>query len=183
MKSSHKLIGLLVLFLIAPLAIAQYPPKTSETLKKPKAVLQEETAVIETANTDKKVVSEIEWLPYEKGLRLAEKLDMPVVIDFTASWCGWCRRMEKDTFTDKKVIEYMGETFIAIKVWGDAATPTTHDGEKMTEKDLARLFAVRGYPTFWFLESNGSRIGPVSGYKKPNQFLPLIEYVGGNHYK
>lgn len=130
------------------------------------------------ATTDK-----IVWHSYTEGLAKAKKEKKPIIIDFTASWCGWCKRMDRDTFSDKEVIRYMNENVVSIKVWGDANTPVSHEGEKMTEKALARVFGVRGYPTFWFLDAEGGRIGPTSGYKKPDQFLPLIEYVAENHYK
>ncbi|MEW5701015.1 MAG: thioredoxin fold domain-containing protein [Candidatus Zixiibacteriota bacterium] len=129
----------------------------------------------------------IEWLTYDAGLAKAKAENKPIIIDFTASWCGWCKKMERETFSDPKVIKYMRDTYVPIKVWGDDTTKAamvSHNGERMTQQRLSgAVYGVRGYPTFWFLDSQGGRIGPQSGYRSPNQFLPLIEYVGGSHYK
>lgn len=126
---------------------------------------------------------QITWHNYEKGLELAKKEDKMLVIDFTTSWCGWCKRMERETFANQEVIEFFNENVVAVKVWGDSNTKTSHEGETMSEKALTRTYGVRGFPTFWFLDSEGNRIGPSPGYKKTEQFLPLIQYVAGNHYK
>jgi thioredoxin-related protein len=125
----------------------------------------------------------IEWLTYEEGLKKAKELKRPIVIDFTASWCGWCKRMDNETFADTKVIDYLNSNFVLVKVWGDSDKPTSHDGEVMSERNLTRVYGVRGFPTFWFLDSEGERIGPSPGYKKTVEFLPLVQYVAGSHYK
>jgi thioredoxin-related protein len=59
----------------------------------------------------------------------------------------------------------------------------SHEGERVSERRLTKAYGVRGFPTFWFLDSEGKRIGPAPGYKPTSSFLPLLRYVGGNHYK
>ena len=59
----------------------------------------------------------------------------------------------------------------------------SHQGERMSERTLTKAYGVRGFPTYWFLDSEGKRIGPAPGYKPSETFLPLLRYVGGSHYK
>lgn len=147
---------------------------------KPTAAASTQKPVAETAP------GKITWLDYDAGLAKAKNENKPILIDFTASWCGWCKRMDKETFSDPQVIKYIADNLVPVKVWGDDTTKAgmiTHEGERMTQKALSTVYGVRGYPTFWFLDPAAGKIGPAPGYKKTTDFLPLVEYVAGNHYK
>ena len=54
----------------------------------------------------------------------------------------------------------------------------------MTERELSlRVYGVRGYPTYWFLNPEGEKLYPASGYQQAPRFVDLIEYFGESHYK
>lgn len=127
--------------------------------------------------------SKITWHPYDEGLTLAKKLDRHVLIDFTTDWCGWCKKMEKETFADKEVISLINSEFVAIKVDGDSEKILDIDGYKISEKNLTRLdYRVSGYPAFWFLKSDGSRLGQLRGYQQKNQMMEVLRYVAEYKY-
>lgn len=168
-------IGVLALAVAAVAVLAR-----AEDPKPVAAAAGDQKPVVETAP------GKITWLDYDAGLAKAKSENKPILIDFTASWCGWCKRMDKETFSDPQVVKYIAENMVPVKVWGDDTTKAgmiTHDGERMTQKALSSVYGVRGYPTFWFLDPAAGKIGPAPGYKKTTDFLPLVEYVAGNHYK
>ena len=120
----------------------------------------------------------IQWTSYDIGLKRAKKEDKHVFIDFSTKWCGWCKKMDKETFSDPKVIEILNNDFIPVKVDGDSKRELDIDGYKITEKNLtAREFGVRGYPTFWFLKPDGTKLGAISGYKPTNIMLDALTFV------
>lgn len=126
----------------------------------------------------------IVWLKYEEGLKKAFDSEKQVLIDFTTKTCGWCRRMEREAFVDPQVVDYVNEHFVPVKVWGDSPRELEIDGFTTSEMRIAReIYRVRGYPTFWFLESDGKKIGQQPGYQKPNQFLSLLEFVKERKYE
>jgi len=128
--------------------------------------------------------AEVEWLSYDKGIEKAKAEGKPIVIDFYTDWCGYCKKMDRSTFKDPKIVGFLKDNFVTVRVNGDEKTKMVeHEGERMSERALTRSFGGRGYPTFWFLDSEGKKIGPAPGYKPTESFLPLLEYVGGNHYK
>jgi len=122
--------------------------------------------------------SEINWMSYDAALAKLKTEDKHLFIDFTASWCGWCKRMNKEAFSDKNVIETLNEQFIPVRVWGDSNNMLDIEGYKISERNLAQAqFGVRGYPTFWFISPEGARIGPLPGYQTTDALIKALDWV------
>lgn len=86
-----------------------------------------------------------------------------VFMDAYASWCGPCKLMEKNVFTDKNVADFYNKNFINVRI----------DMEKGEGKELAMKYGVRSYPTFLFLNAEGEIVGKELGYIKSEEFLKL----------
>lgn len=115
--------------------------------------------------------NEINYFKYEDGLKKAESDSLHVVILFETDWCGWCKKMDKTTLSDPKIIELMSDNFVAIKVNGDK------------RRDLTKSFGVRGYPATWFLKHDGTRLAPIQGYWKAADFYWLLKYIAESAYE
>ncbi len=125
----------------------------------------------------------IAWYPYDQGLKLAKESGKHIIVDFTAKWCGYCKKMDKEVFTDPEVIKFLNTHFVCVKVDGDSPNELNIEGYKITEQNLARSeYRVSGYPTFWFLKSTSERIGPASGYRPKDQFLDMAYFVKDDLY-
>jgi thioredoxin-related protein len=148
------------------------------------AVLAGETAPNQPDGKPQKAdSSQITWYPYDQGLTLAKKLDRHVLIDFTTDWCGWCKKMEQTTFADNEVISLINSEFVAVRVDGESKDTLNIDGYKITEKDLTvGEYGVRSYPSFWFLKSDGSRLGLLRGYQQKNQMMEILQFVAEYKY-
>ena len=126
----------------------------------------------------------IEWLTYEEGLKAAEESGKHIVIDFSTAWCGYCKKMDRETFTNSKVIDLINNDFIPVRIDGDSRRKINLEGFITTERNLTKKeYGVRGYPTFWFLESDGQKIGAQPGYQPPAQFLGLLNFVKDRKYE
>jgi thiol:disulfide interchange protein DsbD len=93
----------------------------------------------------------------------------PLVVDFTAAWCGACKEMDKVTFAAPDVGSEMGR-FLAVKV--DA----THDDDPAVEATLER-FKVIGLPTVLVFDSQGKEALRYTDFVPPDRFLENIRRV------
>ncbi len=169
----------ILLVLIACYGVAAL---ASDPAAKKSAKSADKVALVRNASVE--IPREIQWLGFDAGLSKAKAEKKSVVIDFYTNWCGWCKRMDATTFHDSTVIAAFNKNFVGIRVNAeDTLAFVTHEGERMTQRQLTRVFAVTGYPTYWFLDSDGKKIGPAPGYKAADAFVPLLRYVGEGHYK
>lgn len=115
--------------------------------------------------------TQVKWVTLDEAQELAELNGKAIFIDFTADWCGWCKVMDKNTFTDAEVATYMNENFYAVKLDYDSKDKLDFFGEKMTARELANQYKVPGLPTILLISSNSKKSKKLVGYKKPEPFL------------
>ena len=125
----------------------------------------------------------INWQKYDQGLEQAKKDGKKVMVFFYTDWCGYCKRMNALTFTDEGVKKLLADKFVTVKVNGDSRNTLQVDKTSITERELAAKYAVRGYPTIWFLEPNAEKISPLVGYYPTNDFTNILTYLGNDWYK
>ncbi len=127
--------------------------------------------------------SQMRWREFADGLQEAEESEKLVLVDFFTDWCGWCKRMDKTTYRDSLILEYVERKFVPVKVNAESKKPTAYRGEAYTYAEVAGGFQIRSFPTTVFLEADGSPITTVPGYWKPEEFLIVLHYIGERHYK
>jgi len=64
------------------------------------------------------VAQEVNWLTWNEAAELAatDKNPKKVFIDVYTDWCGWCKKMDKDTFQNPTVAAYMSENYYMVKL-------------------------------------------------------------------
>jgi thiol:disulfide interchange protein DsbD len=98
-------------------------------------------------NSDK-----ITWLSnLPDALKLSAKTGRPVMADFYADWCGWCKKLDKETYADPDVVK-KSKFFVCVKLNADVS------------RDESARYKVRGLPTIVFLDSDGKLLDQVIGY-------------------
>jgi len=98
---------------------------------------------------------------FEEAKALAAKEHKIIFVDAYTSWCGPCKRMARDVFTQEKVGDFYNKHFINLKV----------DMEKGEGPKLAQKYSVRSYPTFLFLDDKGEVVHQAKGGRPADQFI------------
>ncbi|MBK9730318.1 MAG: thioredoxin family protein, partial [Chitinophagaceae bacterium] len=100
-------------------------------------------------------------ISYKEALEKSSMESKPVFLMCYTSWCGHCKKMKEEVFIDSSLIAYYNANFICIKIDMEA-------GEGI---DLYKKFAVKMYPTFIFLDKNGTTLYRLMGEFKPAEFI------------
>lgn len=136
-----------------------------------------------TDTSETKTSAEVNWMRYDDGLVKAKADDKHVMIDFSTSWCVYCKKMDREIFSQPDVIELLNEHFVSIKVNGDSKQQLDIEGYKISEKDLTKKeYHVRGYPAFWFLKSDGTKLAQIKGYRPKNYMMEALTYIAEKKY-
>jgi len=125
----------------------------------------------------------LNWLSYSEGLTLAEKGNKHVLIFFYTDGCGWCKKMIDQTYSNEEVKKILSDKFVTIKINARSENKVVENEKEISERELAVLYQVSGYPTTWFLKSNHSPVAPLPGYVTTEQFIPVLNYIGEGWYK
>lgn len=129
--------------------------------------------------------AKIQWLTIDQAFEAIKKDPKKIVIDVYTDWCGWCKVMDKNTFSDPKVIEFVNKKYYAVKLNAEQDGQIKIGDKTYTYPDLAsQLMQGRmSYPTIVYLDEKFNMIQPIPGYQDAKAFHQVITFLGDNHYK
>jgi len=116
-----------------------------------------------TASKEETKPAAIPWITdYQKALTRAQQQNKPVLIAFSAAWCGYCQKMKKSTYPDADVIAV-----------ADAFIPLMIDTDK--NPGVARQYEVSGIPRYIILAPDGKQIESFVGFLEPKDFIAKMQ--------
>ncbi len=126
---------------------------------------------------------QIKWYSFNDGVALAQKENKKLLVDVYTDWCVWCKKMDKDVYSDDAVRRSIGTNFVAVKLNAESSKPLSFNGSQMDEAGLAAAMGVSGYPTTLFLDAAAKPITKVDGYIESKEFTTILRFIGEDHYK
>jgi thioredoxin-related protein len=115
---------------------------------------------------------QIQWMKFEEAIAANEKNPKMILVDVYTDWCGWCKKMDKETFTDPQVIAHFQKNFYAVKLNAeDTNRSFQFMGKTFTEAQMAASMRVNSYPNFVVIEPSLQNIAQLPGYREPAAFL------------
>ncbi len=108
---------------------------------------------------------EFEHSKWSKVLKKAKKENKLIFVDCYTSWCGPCKMMAKDVFTQDHVAEYFNANFINFKI----------DMEKGEGPDLKPGWEINAYPTFLVINTEGEIVHRIVGAFGADEFIGYMK--------
>lgn len=135
----------------------------------------------------------VKWMTFEEALKKSKAAKRPVFVDVYTDWCGWCKVMDKNTFSDPEVAKLLNEKFYAVKFNGEQKEDVVFDGTTFKfvpsgrngyhQLAAALLNNQLSYPTVVFLDEDFKMIQPLAGYRQAPEFHKIAQFIGGGYYK
>ena len=140
---------------------------------------------------------EINWLTMNEALAKQKEAPKKIMIDMYTSWCGPCKMLDRNTFSNRKLAEYVNANYYAVKFNAEGNEDVNFNGQPLSnpkydptksrrrnsQHQLARYFGVTAYPTIVFLGENAEFLAPLPGYKTPEQLELYLKLFATEKYK
>ncbi len=129
---------------------------------------------------------------FNDALAKAKSEDKRVIIDIYTDWCGWCKKMDEEVYSNKKIKKIIEESFVFVKLDAESNDKVKYNGKSISLSDLALQFNAVGYPTTVFLEPDGKLIEikydnsvmkNIPGYYTAKEFKKILEFIRDGKYK
>ncbi|WP_406682908.1 thioredoxin fold domain-containing protein [Seonamhaeicola sp. MEBiC1930] len=143
------------------------------------------------------IAQEINWVSLEEAVALQKKNPKKIMMDVYTNWCGPCKMLDRNTFHNKDVANYVNEHYYAVKFNAEGNEVVNYEGRTFSNPnydpalanrrnsahELSRYFQVQAYPTIVFLDENGKLIFPLRGYKTPAQIELYLKMFKTDKHK
>lgn len=110
---------------------------------------------------------------FKAAIARARTEQKPMLIDFSASWCGACQELEHKTFSDPRVVRE-GENFVAVRV---DLSPGKDTPEK---RELLATYQHRGLPLVVLHNPKGEAASKVTSFVEAERMLSLMQTARQN---
>jgi len=139
---------------------------------------------------------EIEWMSMNEALEAQKKEPRKIFVDAYTTWCGPCKLLDKNTFTNKDVVAYINKHYYAVKfnaegnevikfkekVFKNPGYDPERKGRNAVH-EFAIAMGVSAYPTMVFFDENAGFLSPVKGYLTPQKLEIFLKIFATDDYK
>ena len=131
----------------------------------------------------------VKWMTLDEAIIKLQKEKKPLLIDLYTDWCGWCKVMEKKTYSDKNVADYVSDKFYTVKINAETHDKITWNNKTYSFSSNYRsnefaVYLTNGqleFPTTIFIPADGNPQA-IPGYMAPKDFELLVKYFGEDAY-
>ena len=134
----------------------------------------------------------VKWYTVEEAEKLSRAEPRKWLVDVYTDWCGWCKKMDKETFSHPAIAKLINENYYAVKLNAESKDSINFNGKTYKymeqgnkgyqELAVGLLNGQMSFPSIAYLNEELQLLGAVPGYKTPQSIEPLLNYIVENKY-
>ncbi|OAD45316.1 thioredoxin family protein [Polaribacter atrinae] len=135
----------------------------------------------------------IKWLGFEEAIELNKANPKPILVDIYTDWCGYCKKMDLNTYSNKTIGDYINKNFYAVKldgegkediIFNDHTFKFQKEGRRGYHQLAASLMDGKlSYPTTLFLSEDVQLLDKIPGYLDKEIMEKILVYFSDELYK
>jgi thioredoxin-related protein len=134
----------------------------------------------------------VKWYSIEEAEKLAKTNPRPMVIDTYTDWCGWCKKLDQDTFSNSVIAEILNTKYYPVKFDAEGKYPVTFQGKNFINDGksgaahqlaIALLGGKLSYPNMVFINDQFQLLTNVPGYREPKEMEVLLSFFAEKAYE
>ena len=129
----------------------------------------------------------IEWITFEEAIDLNKENPKQLLIDIYTDWCGYCKKMDRNTYENKVIIKLINENFYAVKLNAEQKEALYYKGKEYVFINNGRrgynefaanlLQGKMSYPSTVFMDKSENILQKIPGYLTPEIMEPILVYL------
>ncbi|MEA3316388.1 MAG: DUF255 domain-containing protein [Bacteroidota bacterium] len=149
--------------------------------------------VILSLNVSAQNSKEVKWYNFEDAVKLNKTEPRKIFIDVYTDWCGWCKKMEQNTFTNPEITKILNTKFYAVRFDAESNDKITFSGrefinEKQTGRSthqlaIALLNGKMSYPSIAYLNEKNQLLTAIPGYQTPENLEVILNFLASDAFK
>lgn len=137
--------------------------------------------------------SKVKWYTLEEAVALSEKNPKKIFMDVVTVWCGWCKKMDREVFSQKDIVDILNDDYYAVRLDAQQKEDITFLDEtfeyQMYGQKGFNRFAVEllkgkmGFPSLVFLDEEFKIIQSLEGYQQADRLTLILNWFKADEYK
>lgn len=134
----------------------------------------------------------INWMTIEEAEAASKEEPRKLIIDVYTDWCGWCKRMDKTTFSNPVIVDYINNNYYAVKldaeqkdsiIFRDYTFKFVEQGRRgYHELAAALLNGKMSYPSIVYMDEELNMIQAIPGYQDAKSLEKIVKFFGENRH-
>lgn len=128
----------------------------------------------------------VHWISFEKAIELNKKNPKPILVDIYTDWCGWCKKMDRETYANPVIAKYINKNYHPVKMDGEGKEPITYKEYTFKYKSQGRsgyhelsallMNGKLSYPMTIILSKEEKLLDRIPGYLEPKKMEMVLAY-------